>query len=127
MMTPSLLHKQNPEEGQEKAPYLAIITQHRTQKVIARREMNHGLAIRVKLSFSQTKVSSYIECEYCKTHRCIKCLNMPALCYKSLSGREDFPWFCNNCLSKTLKCIREVKSIEERCNEFMRKFEEQSE
>jgi uncharacterized protein YfbU (UPF0304 family) len=50
---------------------------------------------------------------------------MPAACYKGLSGREDFPWFCNNCLSKTLNCIREVKSIEERCNEFMKKFEEQ--
>jgi predicted nuclease with TOPRIM domain len=50
---------------------------------------------------------------------------MPAACYKGLSGREDFPWFCNNCLSKTLNCIREVKCIEERCNEFMKKFEEQ--
>lgn len=50
---------------------------------------------------------------------------MPAACYKGLSGREDFPWFCNNCLSKTLNCISEVKSIEERCNEFMNKFEEQ--
>ena len=48
---------------------------------------------------------------------------MPAACYKGLSGREDFPWFCNNCLSKTLNCIREVKCIEERCNEFMKKFE----
>lgn len=73
----------------------------------------------------QSDQSKLLECEYCKTHRCIKCLNMPALCYKGISGREDSPWFCNNCLSKTLKCIREVKSIEERCNEFMRKFEEQ--
>ena len=73
----------------------------------------------------QSDQSKLLECEYCNTHRCIKCLNMPATCYKGLSGREDFPWFCNNCLSKTLKCIREVKSIEERCNEFMKKFEEQ--
>jgi hypothetical protein len=51
---------------------------------------------------------------------------MPAACYKGLSGREDRPWFCNNCLSKTLNCIREVKSIEERCNEFMKKFEGQN-
>jgi hypothetical protein len=50
---------------------------------------------------------------------------MPAACYKGLSGREDFPWFCNNCLSKTLNCIREAKSIEERCNEFIKKFEDQ--
>ena len=73
----------------------------------------------------QSNQSKLLECEYCKSHRCIQCLNMPAACYKGLSGREDFPWFCNNCLSKTLNCIREVKSIAERCNEFMKKFEEQ--
>jgi len=50
---------------------------------------------------------------------------MPAACYKGLSGREDFPWFCNNCFSKPLNCIREVKIIEKRCNEFIKKFEEQ--
>jgi hypothetical protein len=72
----------------------------------------------------QSDQSKLLECEYCKTHRCIKCLNMPAACYKGLNGREDFPWFCNNCLSKRLHCIREVKSIEERCNEFMKTFEE---
>ena len=60
----------------------------------------------------QSDQSKLLECEYCKTHRCIKCLNMPAACYKGLSGREDCPWLCNNCLSKTLNCIREVKSIQ---------------
>jgi len=72
----------------------------------------------------QSDQSKLLECEYCNTHRCIKCLNLPTACYRGLSGRQDFPWFCNNCLVKTLTCLKEAKSIEEKCSEFMKQFEE---
>lgn len=72
----------------------------------------------------QSDNSRILECEYCNTHRCIKCLNISITCYNSLSGRNDFPWFCEHCLAKTLTCIKEAKSIEERCNDFLQHFEE---
>jgi hypothetical protein len=75
-------------------------------------------------SFFRSDNSRILECEYCHTHRCIKCLNLPVACYNGLSGREDFPWFCEQCLMKTLNFIHEAKSIEDRCNDFLTKFEE---
>ena len=74
----------------------------------------------------QSDQSKLLECEYCNTHRCIKCLNLPVSCYKGLSWSQDFPWFCNNCLVKTLTCLKEAKCIEEKCSEFMKEFEEKN-
>ena len=71
----------------------------------------------------QSDKDKVLECEFCKNHRCLKCLGLPAATYKGLSGREDFPWFCNNCLPKTLHYLSEVKSIETRCSEFLASFE----
>lgn len=72
----------------------------------------------------QSETSWILECEQCNTHRCTKCLNITISCYNSLNGRHDFPWFCEKCLAKTLNCIKEAKSIEERCSEFLQQFEE---
>jgi hypothetical protein len=80
----------------------------------------------------QAENSRIVECEYCGIkcikcrciHRCIKCLNLSVTFYNNVSGREDFPWFCENCLYKTLTYIKEAKSIEDRCNDFLSEFRE---
>lgn len=64
-----------------------------------------------------------LTCEYCSNHRCINCLGMTQTVYKSISGRPDLPWFCSNCIVKSLECLKQTKSIEDRCAEYMADFE----
>ena len=71
------------------------------------------------------KNSKVIECEYCEKKRCIKCLKLPENVYKNLGDRPDFPWFCNKCLNKAMKCLKEEKSIEEKCSQFLDIFKQE--
>lgn len=66
-----------------------------------------------------------LTCEYCGDHKCISCLGMTKAFYKQVSGREDLPWFCKKCLAKSIESVKQTKSIEDRCNEFIFKFQEQ--
>ena len=75
-----------------------------------------------KNTFSQ-HTDKLLTCEYCHQHRCVKCLGISAAVYKGINGRPDLPWFCSSCLGKSLNVLRETKSREDRCSEFMAKFE----
>lgn len=68
------------------------------------------------------KKSKMLECDYCHARRCIKCLKIPESVYKSLGSRPDFPWFCTGCLEKAMRCIKEERGIEERCETFLEGF-----
>ena len=68
-----------------------------------------------------------LTCEYCGCHRCVTCLDMTKAVYKAISGRLDLPWFCNDCTPKSLNVIRETKTIENRCSEFVSEFEKKTE
>ena len=43
--------------------------------------------------------------------------------YKEISGRPDLPWFCSNCIVKSLESLKQTKSIEDRCADYMADFE----
>ena len=62
-------------------------------------------------------------CEYCGSHRCISCLGMTKTVYKAISGRPDLPWLCDKCVVKSLDSIRQTKSIETRCTDFITEFQ----
>ena len=64
-----------------------------------------------------------LTCEFCGNHRCISCLSMTILVYKSISGRTDLPWFCNCCIVKSMESVKTTKSIEDRCKEFLVVFQ----
>ena len=64
-----------------------------------------------------------LSCEYCGKHTCISCLGMTKTLYKNISGRKDLPWFCSHCLGKSLESIKQTKSIEDRCNDFISRFQ----
>ena len=64
-----------------------------------------------------------LTCEFCGNHRCISCLRMTKLVYKSISGRTDLPWFCNCCIVKSMESVKTTKSIEDRCKEFLVVFQ----
>ena len=66
-----------------------------------------------------------MECEYCEAKRCIKCLKITDTTYKSLGDRPDFPWFCDKCIGKAMKCIREEREIEKRCGDFLEGFRQE--
>ena len=64
-----------------------------------------------------------LTCEFCGNHRCISCLGMTKLVYKSISGRTDLPWFCNCCIVKSMESVKTTKSIEDRYKEFFVVFQ----
>ncbi|KAH3694645.1 hypothetical protein DPMN_082085 [Dreissena polymorpha] len=62
-------------------------------------------------------------CQYCDVnHRCLKCLGIPTTAYKAVGNRIDMPWFCTVCLEKTLKTLKDQKSIEDRCSDYLSDF-----
>ena len=68
-----------------------------------------------------------LTCEYCSNHRCLKCLGMSNEVFKAINGRQDLPWFCSSCIGKSLNVLRETKSIEDRCSDFLSEFEKKVE
>lgn len=75
-------------------------------------------------SFTDKK-SKLMECEYCQTIGCTKCLKISDAVYKGLSGRPDFPFLCNTCIPKAMKLLREEREIEKRCNDFLQGFRQE--
>ncbi|KAH3736227.1 hypothetical protein DPMN_042790 [Dreissena polymorpha] len=47
--------------------------------------------------------------------------------YKQVSGRVNFPWFCDNCLDKAIESVKTSKFIEDQCHDFLSKFQEKVE
>ena len=64
-----------------------------------------------------------LQCQYCEKPKCISCLGMTKGFYKQLSGRDNLPWFCDSCLGKAIESVKTTKSIEDRCNDFLYKFQ----
>ena len=56
-----------------------------------------------------------LECQRCKHHYCIKCLNKSDLEYEILST-SDSMWFCGPCKAKVEENIATELKIEEKCN-----------
>ena len=77
-----------------------------------------------KVVFTDKK-SKLVACEYCEVKRCTKCLKISDTAYKSIGGRDDFPWFCNGCVGKALRCIKEERDIEARCNKFLEGYKKE--
>lgn len=75
-----------------------------------------------KETFSDSN-DKLLTCEYCAKHRCIACLGMNKTVYKAISGRPDLPWFCGDCVVKSLESIKQTKSIEDRCSDFISEFQ----
>jgi len=73
-------------------------------------------------SVCENKKGKYCECEYCNHHFCTKCLNMKDADYNHLSKSPGM-WFCPPCDLKVKKVLLENKTIEEKCGEFLKDFE----
>ena len=46
------------------------------------------------------KKSKFLEYEYCKTKRCIKCLKIPERTCKIVGDRSHFPCYYDHCIEK---------------------------
>ena len=69
------------------------------------------------------KKAELMECEYCAEHFCSKGLNLSAAEYKLFSKRSDLHWYCPPCEEKAMKNLKIEKEIEERCKEYISKYE----
>ena len=73
------------------------------------------------------KDDQLLSCEYCGNFRCIQCLGINKTVYRGISGRPDLPWFCSNCVMKSLESLRQTKTIEDKCKDFISEFQRQVE
>ena len=76
-----------------------------------------------KKNFSDEN-DSLMNCDYCKFWFCITCLGMKQAEYKFYTKSSGM-WFCAPCKIKVMKNIAESKTIEEKCNDYLQKFEKQ--
>lgn len=67
--------------------------------------------------------SKRLECGRCKDRLCIKCLKIKDSEYKILR-RADFMWFCTECRPSVEKSISVDRTIEEKCREIFKEFQE---
>ena len=74
------------------------------------------------LSFESAE-DKLLECQRCKSHFCIGCLNKPEAEYKLLT-ESDLMWFCTGCRERVEKDIVTDVKIEERCKKFLQSFED---
>ena len=65
-----------------------------------------------------------LECQRCRDHFCMKCLNKSVEEY-NLMNNSDIMWFCVPCREKVERntCIVVDREIEERCNDMMKMFD----
>lgn len=75
-----------------------------------------------KKTFCDTN-DKLLECQRCRSHYCIKCLNKPVSEYEVLS-RSDTMWFCVTCREIVEKNIITDLKIEERCKEIMASYDQ---
>ena len=67
--------------------------------------------------------SKLLECQRCRDHFCIKCLNKTDEEYNMMAN-SDMMWFCITCKEKVEKNIITDMKIEERCNAIMKEYEQ---
>ena len=79
------------------------------------------VCIKCKVEFTNPD-DMLLECQRCKDHFCIDCLNKSAEEYRLLS-KTDLMWFCPPCREKVEKNIITDRKIEETCKEMMNSFE----
>ena len=63
-----------------------------------------------------------LECQRCRDHFSIKCLNKSVEEY-NLMNSSDIMWFCVPCREKVERNIIVDREIEERCNDMMKMFD----
>ena len=64
----------------------------------------------------------YLTCERCKSCFCSKCCKCSGEHIEVLRA-SDASWFCHPCKEKALTAIHTDKEIEDRCAEYMKKFD----
>lgn len=65
-----------------------------------------------------------LECQRCKNHFCIDCLDKSEEEYEIMANNDDLMWFCPSCRDRVERNIVVDVEIEEKCASFMRKFED---
>ena len=68
------------------------------------------------------KISKLLLCEYCDNAYCIKCLQLSVTAY-NVFKKYHLHWFCAHCEDMVMKNIKNDRKTEERCKEFLKKFE----
>ena len=69
-----------------------------------------------------------MNCDYCKSWICTKCLTMSSAEYKHhVHTASSGMWFCAPCKTKITKFIKESKTVEERCSNFLKTYSERLE
>ena len=64
-----------------------------------------------------------IECERCCRWHCTACAGMSDDVHAFMASNKTIHWFCAGCEEAALKAAQSDKLIEERCKEFLGKFE----
>ena len=67
--------------------------------------------------------SKCMQCERCIKWFCLKCARLPDEAYAFMVSNASVHWFCPGCEESALKAAQTDKLIEERCQEFLGKFE----
>ena len=68
-----------------------------------------------------------LQCERCMLTFCCSCLSMNDSDYSFLKDHPDFHWFCSECQAPALKSVQTDREIEERCREFLEKYDKKLE
>ena len=68
-----------------------------------------------------------LQCERCMLTFCCSCLGMSNTDYSFLKDHPDFHWFCSSCQAPALKSVQTDREIEERCKEFLEKYDKKLE
>lgn len=76
------------------------------------------VCVRCKKDFTDEN-SEVMECPRCDMHFCRVCVGLTQAEYQVISGRSDLHWFCPPCELKIVKNMREDKTIEKRCEDFL--------
>ena len=72
------------------------------------------------------KTGKVLECERCCAWFCAKCINLRDAEH-SVMARHDCHWFCSACQMPALQAVLNEKLVEDKCREFLRKFEQRLE
>jgi hypothetical protein len=75
-----------------------------------------------KKTFSD-KADRLMECNFCHDRYCIQCLEMEEATYKILTENLGSMWFCSSCKLRMEQNILNERKIEDKCKEYMNKFE----
>ena len=70
-----------------------------------------------------TEASHAIKCEHCTKWICQSCANLDNDEYRFLTNRPQFHWYCTPCESDAIQAVQNDALIEERCQEFLSKYE----